>query len=353
MSSGHRDRRTFSPGRVIQGYEIIDLVGQGGFGDIYAVRRRGEDALLAMKVEYRSSRKQALSREHGVLSALGGCAYFPRFVAYAETKRLRFIVMELMGPSVTDVRKALDSGRYSLSSALRLGIETLRALRALHARGFLHRDFKPSQVLIRASRAHPIALIDFGLSRRYVDAETGEYVTPRARPGFVGTGKYASLNAHRDKELGRRDDLFSWFYSLVELCVGRLPWPSVRDREQIHSAKARADMVQYCEENGLPRQLRAVYRMIESYGRCDEPNYDLIIAYLAKAMEEAQCSWDDPYEWEKLPKKVLKTISAISLTPPEGERPIVPDEGVALPEEGEAQVQEEKAKKGLANCKIF
>lgn len=351
----HKDRKTFQPGRIIQEFEILDLVGQGGFGDIYSVKKKDDDSgdLFAMKVEYRTSKKQALAREHTFFEQLNGSPYFPKFIKYQETKRLRFLVMELMGPSVTDVRKSLLNERYSISSALRLGIETLRALKEFHKLGFLHRDFKPSQVLIRASRSYPIALIDFGLSRSFIDKDTNEYIQPRIKPGFVGTGKYASLNAHKDKELGRRDDLFSWFYSLLEICIGKLPWPSVRDKEQIYNVKSKIDILQYCEDNELPKQFRAIYQIISSYKLKDEPNYDLIIAYLVAAMKDTKSSWNDPYEWEGMSQKLLKTISAIKLTPPAKDKPIIPQDLPIIPEDDDFPERQDEIKGGCTNCKVF
>jgi serine/threonine protein kinase len=88
----------------------------------------------------------------------------------------------------------------------------LRVIEAIHRRGILDREIKPSNFLIHPSRRFPVALIDYGLSRHFKDRRTGE------RPGFVGTTKYASLNAHKGRELSRRDDLISWFFSMME-CV--------------------------------------------------------------------------------------------------------------------------------------
>jgi hypothetical protein len=61
------------------------------------------------------------------------------------------------------------------------------------------------------------ALIDLGLARRYVD-ESGAHAAPRGDASFRGSTTYASVHAHRQQDLSRRDDLWSWFYLLVE-CV--------------------------------------------------------------------------------------------------------------------------------------
>lgn len=69
-------------------------------------------------------------------------------------------------------------------------------------------------------------ILDFGLARQYLDGD--DHLRPeRSFVGFRGTTRYASLNAHRGKELGRHDDLVSLFYMTVEFLTGKLPWRKV------------------------------------------------------------------------------------------------------------------------------
>jgi tau tubulin kinase len=56
---------------------------------------------------------------------------------------------------------------------------------------------------------------------------------PRPVAGFRGTVRYASVNAHKNKEMGRHDDLWSLFYMLVEFMVGQLPWRKIKDKVSI------------------------------------------------------------------------------------------------------------------------
>lgn len=76
-------------------------------------------------------------------------------------------------------------------------------------------------------------MLDFGLARQYTTA-TGEVRAPRAAAGFRGTVRYASINAHKNKEMGRHDDLWSLFYMLVEFVNGQLPWRKIKDKEQVN-----------------------------------------------------------------------------------------------------------------------
>jgi tau tubulin kinase len=63
-------------------------------------------------------------------------------------------------------------------------------------------------------------LIDFGLARKYVN-EDGSHMAARSDASFRGSTAYASVHAHRNEDLSRRDDLWSWFYMLLELVEGK------------------------------------------------------------------------------------------------------------------------------------
>jgi serine/threonine protein kinase len=236
--------------------------------------------------------------------------FFPRLINYAECSRYRYLVMELCGPSFSAIRRFLPGCRFAPSTVLRSGIEMLRAIEAFHRRGILHRDIKPSNFLIRPSRRHPVALIDYGLSRVFLDLRSGARLPARERPGFVGTTKYASLNAHNGIELGRRDDLFSWFFSMLEMWEGHLPWSASRDKQGVFAQKCDVDML--TEISDMPRAMRNVYRLIRRLDVDDEPDYRLLLSFMVQAMQECHAQWDDPYEWEIMD---LRGISPLSLIP--------------------------------------
>jgi serine/threonine protein kinase len=314
MSS--RDQRKILPeGKTLGRFSVIRLIGQGGYGDIYEASTPTSDVHSAMKVERISLHRQALERELEIMRILGDSPFFPKFIAYDETPKYRYLVMELCGPSFSTIRRILPSHSYALSTVLRIGFEMLRAIENFHSFGILHRDIKPSNFLIRPSRKYPVALIDYGLSRRYLDAVTHDPVPERPNPGFVGTGKYASLNAHAGKELGRRDDLCSWFYSMIEMCHGHLPWPATRDRAKLYAAKRSIDIGRVVQD--MPPAMGNVWRLIRRLQRTEEPNYQLLKAFLFQAMTEAKVSWEDPYEWEELD---MSDVSVISLIPPPDEQ---------------------------------
>jgi serine/threonine protein kinase len=249
--------RILRQGDRLADFIVLGLIGQGGFGNIYYVESKltpGE--YHAMKTESIECKHNGILNERRILQQIQGTPYFPRYVDFGHTILYRYLVMEFLGPSLSDMRRVLPGRHFSLSTALHVGVHALRAIQALHERGIVHRDVKPSNFLIRFKSRTPIVLIDFGLGRRYISRTDNAILPPRDRAGFVGTTKYASLNAHDGLELGRRDDLMSW---LFELMTGALPWPASRDRAESYAAKRDADIAAFCAR--LPGQIRR-YTMI-------------------------------------------------------------------------------------------
>lgn len=69
-----------------------------------------------------------------------------------------------------------------------------------------------------------VYVVDFGLAKEHLDAATKQPFQPRRNTDFRGTIPYASLNAHNKHELSRRDDLWSFFFMLLEFLDEPLSW---------------------------------------------------------------------------------------------------------------------------------
>jgi serine/threonine protein kinase len=305
-------RKILREGKRLGLFSVVRLIGQGGFGDIYEAFNTIDSMCYAMKVERITPRRASLKRESSITQLVGSSPFFPQFVCYAETPKYRYLVMELCGPSFSSLRRFLPGHTFSISTVLRVGYEMLRAIEAFHGFGLVHRDIKPSNFLIRPSHKHPVALIDYGLGRPYMDPVTQELIRERVNPGFCGTSKYASINAHAGKELGRRDDLFSWFYAVVEMWQGSLPWHGMRDRDEVCEVKRTIEVGRLIR--GMPAPMSNIWRLIRKLQRAEDPDYGLLKASLAQAMAETGTRWDDPYDWEEYD---TSRISPISLIPPD------------------------------------
>ena len=210
----------------------------------------------------------------------------------------------------------------------------MSAVRAMHDCGFLHRDIKPSNFAMGGStRARVCYMFDFGLSRQYT-TPTGEVRQPRPVAGFRGTVRYASLNAHCSKDLGRHDDLWSVLYLLVELATGQLPWRKVRDKEEAGKLKARCDHTKLIR--GLPIEFHGFLQHVQSLTYFLKPDYALVINLLSKAVKHLGAHISDPFDWEQ-------DYSAPSATASIGSPPALRVEEKRDPSQKDAPANQQKA----------
>jgi serine/threonine protein kinase len=218
--------------------------------------------------------------------------------------------MELIGPSVSAILKNAGGHKFGLSTAIRVAKHTLRALESLHRLGFVHRDIKPGNLLVRISPQAgqpPICLIDFGLCRIYQDQVTHEHEKARSRTGFRGTKTYASINAHALTDLSRRDDLASWFYVLLDIFLGTLPWKGVTNGVDVAVMKNRFDVMEAV--HGWAPQLVEVWQHITSLRFPDEPDYRMIFGALDEICQTNNIRDDDPYDWAPFLEQYRKTLA--------------------------------------------
>ena len=317
-----KSRPKYPEGTIVGDYRITSHIGSGGFGDIYTVvniNSNNDTHQDAMKVEYIEAEKQGLLDEIGFLEKLQGSNYFPKFVAKGKTSSARYLVMELLGPSVSTMRRACEGRHYTMYSLLKISAEMVKCIEAFHSHGFVHRDIKPANFLIRANREHPICLIDFGLSKSYINHATGQHIPFSDEAGFTGTCRYASVHAHDNYELSRRDDMLSWFYSVIELAEGKVPWPGSKDRELTEEMKKRSRAADLCR--GLPDEFIEIYRRLRALKFEETPPYTHVLSLIQRAIDRC-CVPPLLYDWENFTEEKIKEISHIPLAmPPPDENP--------------------------------
>ncbi|XP_018896748.2 tau-tubulin kinase homolog Asator isoform X2 [Bemisia tabaci] len=287
------------PGHVVkERWKVVRKIGGGGFGEIYEGQDLVSKEQVALKVESARQPKQVLKMEVAVLKKLQGKEHVCRFIGCGRNDRFNYVVMQLQGKNLAELRRAQPKGAFSLSTTLRLGVQILRAIQSIHQVGFLHRDIKPSNFSIglRGSNARKVYMLDFGLARQYTVA-SGEVRPPRAAAGFRGTVRYASINAHKNKEMGRHDDLWSLFYMLVEFVNGQLPWRKIKDKEQVGLMKEKYDHRLLLKH--LPSDLRQFLEHIQSLGYADEPDYNMLAGLFERCMKRRGVKESDQYDWER------------------------------------------------------
>ncbi|KAJ1360410.1 hypothetical protein KIN20_019371 [Parelaphostrongylus tenuis] len=210
-------------------YAVGRKLAQGRYGAVFEVLRKSDGKGFACKLEVCSSNSHGLDMDYVVMSQVAkrGCNHLVTPIDRGKIEdHFKFIIMPLLGDNITKIRHQFVDGRLSLSSGLRLAFLALSPIQELHSIGFVHRDIKCSNFCLapHSSKENTrLVLVDYGVCRAYKD-KTGNWKPPREQVRFRGTTRYASLNTHNGLEQSPRDDLESWFYMMVELLSGYLPW---------------------------------------------------------------------------------------------------------------------------------
>lgn len=301
-------RITFQPGKNVGGYEIFSLIGRGGFGDVYKVRDKKTSQLFAMKTEYMTAEKPCLQKELAIIEKLTETC-FPQSRTHGEEKGVNYYVMNLMGPSIADIRRA--SGKIDIKIALSIGIQMVLIIQKFHEYGYVHRDIKPSNFLLQHNSTFPLCLIDFGLAKVHIDPNTKIPFPEKTNAKFAGTKKYASIHVHENKSVGRRDDLYSWFYSMIEILVGELPWGTIKDPNEMYRMKHDTPIETLC--NGLPNQFIDIFSKIHDLNYDDIPDYSGIVTLLREMLSELGHD-DKRFDWNSYYMQNASLCEAISPT---------------------------------------
>lgn len=207
-------------------YTLTRLLGRGGMGVVYAARDERLEREVAVKMISGLSGDDAVRRFWREARAAASLNH-PRVCQIYEVDEHPsgiFLAMELLDGESLEAR--LSGGAMSPAAAVTVAIEMLDALGALHARGFVHRDVKPSNVFLTT---HGVKLLDFGLARSIVDETvrieaSGSQIT---RPGtIVGTPRYMAPEQVVGQVVDGRADLYAVGSVLFEMLAGRPPFVS-------------------------------------------------------------------------------------------------------------------------------
>lgn len=315
MSGGGEQPDILSVGILVkERWKVLRKIGGGGFGEIYDALDMLTRENAALKVESAQQPKQVLKMEVAVLKKLQGKDHVCRFIGCGRNDRFNYVVMQLQGRNLADLRRSQNRGTFTISTTLRLGKQILESIESIHSVGFLHRDIKPSNFAMGRfpSTCRKCYMLDFGLARQFTNS-CGDVRPPRTVAGFRGTVRYASVNAHRNREMGRHDDLWSLFYMLVEFVVGQLPWRKIKDKEQVGSIKERYEHRLMLKH--LPPEFSIFLDHISSLDYFTKPDYQLLTSVFDNSIKTFGVIESEPFDWEKTGNDGSLTTTTTSTTP--------------------------------------
>ena len=246
-----------APGTTVAGYKVEALIGRGGMGAVYRAEEEGLGRKVALKViapELAQDERfrERFLRESRIAASLDHPHVIPIYQA-GDEEGLLFLAMRYV--EGYDLAKLVaEEGALEPKRALELLSQIAEALDAAHEKGLIHRDVKPSNVLIAesAGREH-CYLGDFGLTKR-----TGSLSGVSVAGEIVGTLEYVAPEQITGDPLDERSDVYSLGCVLYECLTGQSPFPRATDvallwahvhEEPTPPSKARPD---------LPRELDTV-----------------------------------------------------------------------------------------------
>lgn len=205
-----------APGdRVAGRYTIVSVLGKGGYAVVYLANDEMTGTAVAVKV-LRAERVDPVSLRRMAREAETARTFdhpnLVRVVDHGREGDNAFLVMEAVdGPTL---RERMRASRLSTDEGVAIASDILSALKALHERGIVHRDVKPSNILLdRNGRAK---LADFGLVTRWAEGQS----RATQSHAVVGTLEYVSPEQALGEELDGRSDLYSLGVVLYELLSG-------------------------------------------------------------------------------------------------------------------------------------
>ena len=230
--------------RSIGRYQIQGLLGTGAMGEVYRGHDPSIDRLVAIKVLRPelitgSGAEQLLERFRREARAAGR-RFHPNIVAiwdFGEEDGIPFLVMELIeGKSLDEILKA--SGLLAADRSIRIMTQVLNALGFAHESGIIHRDVKPSNIMVL--QQDQIKVADFGIAR--IDASDFTIVGD-----LLGTPAYMAPEQLTGGPVDHRTDLFAAGVILFEMLTGVKPF----------RGKSITEIMSFMERRG-PEDIRAL-----------------------------------------------------------------------------------------------
>ena len=240
-----------SPGSRLGSYEILSPLGSGGMGEVYLAKDKKLERHVALKVLPEALSQDSNRLERFVREAKAASAIDHPNVAHiyeiGEAEGIRFLAMQYVEGQTLAARSA-DSP-LETKEILELGVQVADALDAAHAKGIVHRDIKPGNLMVTERGQWKV--LDFGLAKiapsREMAKDSDAPTEAKTTPGMVmGTVQYMSPEQALAEDVDGRSDLFSLGVVLYELAAGRLPFDA-------GSATATIDRILHGEPDAIAR----------------------------------------------------------------------------------------------------
>ncbi len=211
------------------GYELIEQLGQGGFGTVFQARQQSTGQIVAVKMlrlnnidkQERNSKIERFERETHLCADL----HHPNIVRLLDKcrtdKHHLFAIFEYVpGETLRDL--LFREGAPPALKVWELMGQVLDGLACAHEQGIVHRDLKPANIMITSTgtRQH-VKILDFGISTFEPGARTSDYQSLTLSKETVGTPSYSAPEQLRGEPPTVKSDMYAWGLVFVECLTGQ------------------------------------------------------------------------------------------------------------------------------------
>jgi serine/threonine protein kinase len=226
---------SLNSGTRVGAYEIVELLGAGGMGEVYRAKDTKLGRAVALKflseaVAGDSDRLARFQREAHVLAALNHTHIAAIYGLEHEAEgQLPFLVMELVEGE--DLSRRIARGAIPIDEAVPMATQIAEALEVAHNAGVIHRDLKPANIKVRPDGT--VKVLDFGLAKIADSADSSStshlsqsptITSPAQLTGqgvVLGTAAYMSPEQAKGRAVDKRADVWAFGAVLYEMLTGR------------------------------------------------------------------------------------------------------------------------------------
>ncbi len=264
----------------IHNYKITSILGEGGMGTVYLAEHVTIQRKVAIKVLHAQLTKNESLRQRfqneAVLMAKLQHPNIVGLIDFFEQEGNLFLVMEYVdGIGLDEFIKNLQSP-VSIERAKKIMLQVLVGFAYAHSNGIIHRDVKPSNILI--TKNDEIKILDFGIAKLLNEVQNKLTKTGTQ----IGTAYYMSPEQVKAQILDQRSDIYSLGVTFYELLSGSCPYANSHSEYEVYRRIVEENLVPLTESLG--QEYMNVWRIIKKqtnkvkelrYTSCDEIIFDL------------------------------------------------------------------------------
>lgn len=193
-------------------YELIENIGNGTFSNVYKGRHHTKNTIVAIKFDHDKESKILIQNEIKIYLQLlkHNVSNFVNIKSFGIIGERNYIIMDFIP---WNIQNYVRHNMQNLDSCQIL-IKLVSVLKKMHSCGYVHRDLKPDNILIKNGE---ICLIDLGFATK---------ITNKKYHSIIGNYKFCSYNVHLPSyQYRKKDDIISCFYIIIYLFSNEtLPW---------------------------------------------------------------------------------------------------------------------------------